>query len=160
MNPQLFGQRSVLSPLLISLSSVPSDIISRQVSTVEMVIYRNTLKSTPPTLSLEPRPSTSTENCVLYMLVTHSLSDFLGPHELQPTRLLCPWNSPGKNTRVGCHFLLQGIFLTQGSNRGLLHCTWILYHLSHQGSPTVCYLLTITISFPSQHPKSRPIISP
>ena len=82
MNPQLFGQRSVLSPLLISLSSVPSDVISRQVSTVEMVIYRNTLKSTPPTLSLEPRPSTSTENCVLYMLVTHSLSDFLGPHEL------------------------------------------------------------------------------
>ena len=38
------------------------------------------------------------------------------PHELQPTRLLCPWDDPGKNTGVGCHFLLQGIFLTQGSN--------------------------------------------
>ena len=37
------------------------------------------------------------------------------------SRLLCPWDSPGKNTRVGCHFLLQGIFLTQGSNPGLLH---------------------------------------
>ena len=37
-----------------------------------------------------------------------------------PTRLLCPWNSPGKNTGVGCHFLLQGIFLTQGSNPCLL----------------------------------------
>ena len=36
-------------------------------------------------------------------------------------RLLCPWNSPGKNTGVGCHFLLQGIFLTQGSNLSLLH---------------------------------------
>ena len=34
---------------------------------------------------------------------------------MQPARLLCPWNSPGKNTRVGGHFLLQGIFLTQGS---------------------------------------------
>ena len=37
-------------------------------------------------------------------------------HELQPTRLLCPWNFPGENPGVGCHFLLQGIFLTQGSN--------------------------------------------
>ena len=42
---------------------------------------------------------------------------------------------PGKNTGVGCHFLLQGIFLTQGLNPGLLHCRQILYHLSHQGSP-------------------------
>ena len=51
------------------------------------------------------------------------------------SRLLCPWDSPGKNTRVGCHSLLQGIFPTQGSNLGLLHCRQILYHLSHQGSP-------------------------
>ena len=50
-------------------------------------------------------------------------------------RLLCPWNSPGKNTRLGCHFLLQEIFLTQGLNLGLLHCRHILYHLIHQGSP-------------------------
>ena len=38
-----------------------------------------------------------------------------------------------KSTGVGCHFLLQGIFLTQGSNPGLLHCRQALYHLSHQG---------------------------
>ena len=38
------------------------------------------------------------------------------PHGLQFIRLLCPWNFPGKNTGVGCHCLLQGIFLTQGSN--------------------------------------------
>ena len=43
-------------------------------------------------------------------------------------------DSPGKNTGVGCHFLLQGIVLTQGSNLGLLHCRTV-YHLSHQGSP-------------------------
>ena len=42
---------------------------------------------------------------------------------------------PGKDTRVGCHFLLQGIFPTQGSNSGLLHCRQILYRLSHKGSP-------------------------
>ena len=46
----------------------------------------------------------------------------LRPHGLQPTRLLCPWDFPGKDTGVGCHFLLQGIFLTQGQNPGLLHC--------------------------------------
>ena len=44
-------------------------------------------------------------------------------------------DSPGKNTEVGCHALLQGIFPTQGSNPGLPHCRWILYCLSHQGSP-------------------------
>ena len=50
------------------------------------------------------------------------VSNSLRPHGLQPARLLCPWDSPGTNTGVGCHFLLQGIFPTQGSNRGLLHC--------------------------------------
>ena len=45
---------------------------------------------------------------------------------------LCPWNSLGKNTGVGCPSLLQGIILTQRLNPGLLHCRQILYHLSHQ----------------------------
>ena len=49
------------------------------------------------------------------------VSNSLWPHGLLPTRLLCPWNFPGKNTGMGCHFLLQGIFLTQGSNLCLLH---------------------------------------
>ena len=44
-------------------------------------------------------------------------------------------NAPGKNTGVGCHALLQMIFLIQGLNLGLPHCRWILYSLSHQGSP-------------------------
>ena len=48
---------------------------------------------------------------------------------------LYPWNFPGKNTRVGSHSLLQGIFLTHGSNSGPLHCKQIFYHLSHKGSP-------------------------
>ena len=42
---------------------------------------------------------------------------FLWPRGLQPTRLLRPWDLPGKNTGVGCHFLLQDVFLTQGLNR-------------------------------------------
>ena len=67
--------------------------------------------------------------------VSHSvMPDSLRSHGLQPIRLLCPWGFPGKkNTGVGCHFLLQGIFLTQGSNLGLLHCKrQILHQLSYQ----------------------------
>ena len=58
--------------------------------------------------------------------------------ELQPTRHLCQWNFPNKNSGVSCHFLLQEIFLTRGSKRHrlcLLHCRCIRYLLSHQGSP-------------------------
>ena len=52
----------------------------------------------------------------------------------KPTMLLHPWDSPGKNTGVGCQFLLQWIFPTQGSNPGLLHFRQRLYPLSHKGS--------------------------
>ena len=64
----------------------------------------------------------------------------LQPHGLQPTRILCPWDFPGKDSGVGCHFLLQGIFPTQGLNPGLLHCRQIPYHQNHQGSPELCLL--------------------
>ena len=49
------------------------------------------------------------------------MSDYVQPYRLQPARLLCAGNSPGKNTGGGCHFLLQGTFPTQGSNPRLLH---------------------------------------
>ena len=65
------------------------------------------------------------------------VSDSLRPHGLQPTRLLSPWNFPGKITGVGCHFLLQRIFPTQGSNPGFSHSRQALYHLSHQGEGTI-----------------------
>ena len=52
-------------------------------------------------------------------------------------------DSPGKNT--GCYALLQGIFPTQGLNPGLLHCRWILYCLSHQGSPNTTIIPTVQI---------------
>ena len=73
--------------------------------------------------------------CIEYsiVLVTRSCLT-LRSHGLSPIRLLCPWNFQAR-TRVGCLFLLQGIFPTQGSNLSLLHCRQILYHLSHQGSP-------------------------
>ena len=58
----------------------------------------------------------------------------LPPQGLQPSRLLCPWDSPSKNTGVGSHSLLQGIFPTKVSNPHLLHCRQIPYCLSHAGS--------------------------
>ena len=56
---------------------------------------------------------------------------------LQPHGLYTAWNSTGQNTGVGSLFLLQGIFLTQGSNPGLPHCRRILYQLSYEGSPRI-----------------------
>ena len=47
---------------------------------------------------------------------------------------ISPWNSPGQNTGVSSLSLLQGIFPTQESNRGLLHCRWILYQLSYEAN--------------------------
>ena len=83
------------------------------------------------------RSVTGTQMLIMTMqlLSLSVMSDSLWSHGLQPTRLLWSWDSSGKNTGVGCHFLLQGILPTQGLNSGLRHCRWILYRLSHQGSP-------------------------
>ena len=59
-------------------------------------------------------------------LVTKSRPTLFRVCGLQPSRLLCPCDFPGESGGVGCHFLLQGVFLTQGSNPCLLHCRWIL----------------------------------
>ena len=75
----------------------------------------------------------------LSLLFSHQVtSDSLRPHGPQPTSLLCPWDSPGKNTEVGCHAFLQGIFPTQRSNpRLLVFCIGkrVLYRQRHLGSP-------------------------
>ena len=74
--------------------------------------------------------------CALVAQLCATLCELM-PLGLMSLVLLCPCDSPGKNTGEGWHFLLQGKFPTQGSNPGLLHCRQILYHLSHQGSPTI-----------------------
>ena len=87
---------------------------------------------------------------MFYIIITCVLVSQLCPTLCNPmsTRFLCLWNSPGKNTGVGSHSFLQGIFPTQGSNPGLLHCRQILYHLSHQGSPDYicCFIVTYNIN--------------
>ena len=67
--------------------------------------------------------------------VTQSCPTLCDPKGYSPPGSSVHGDSPGKNTRVGCHALLQGIFPTQGSNPGLLHCRRILYGLSHQWNP-------------------------
>ena len=70
--------------------------------------------------------------------VVSVVSSSLQRYGLQPSRLLCPWESPGKNTGVGCHALLQGILLTQGPNwhlLGLLHWQVCSLSLVQPGKP-------------------------
>ena len=77
------------------------------------------------------------------VLVTQPCLTLCKPMDCSPPGS-CPWDSPDKNTGVGCHFLLQGIFLNQVLNLGLLHFRQILYHLSHQGSLVLrCCLLNV-----------------
>ena len=64
----------------------------------------------------------------------------------------CPWDSPGKNTGVGCHALLKGIFPTHGWNPGLPHCRQILYCLSHGGSPSILEWVAYPFSRGSSQP--------
>ena len=91
---------------------------------------------------------------------SHSvMSDCWQFHGLYPARSLCPWNSPGKNTGMGCHSLLQGIFLTQGLNPGLLHCRQMFF--SAEATREAHYILraamnTVTLS----EPKLKPSVPP
>ena len=84
---------------------------------------------------LTSRPLINVKTC-------HSVvSDSSRPQGLLPTRLLCPWNCSGKTIGVGCHSLLQGIFLTQRLNLSLLHSSALhadFLLLSHRGSPECC----------------------
>ena len=70
-----------------------------------------------------------------------------------------PWDSSGQNTGMGGCSLLQGIFPTQGSNPGLPHCRWILYQLSHQGSPRIPEWVDYPFSSGSSWPRNQTGVS-
>ena len=82
------------------------------------------------------------------------VSDSLRPHGLHS-----PWNSQGQNTGVGSLSLLQGIFLTQGSNAGFPRCRRILYQLSHKGSPRILEWIAYLFSSGSSRPGNRTRVS-
>ena len=68
-------------------------------------------------------------------------------------------DAPGKNTGMGCHALLQGIFQTQGSNPGLPHFRWLLYHLSCQGSPRILEWVAYPFSRGTSQPRNQTGVS-
>ena len=83
----------------------------------------------------------------------------LCPILCDPHLLYGPWDSPGQNTGVGSLSLLQGIFPTQGSNPGLPHSRWILYQLSHKGSPRILEWVAYPFSSRSSQPRNRTRVS-
>ena len=93
---------------------LPSEFISRLNGALDPGWGRRSASRTSIIFCSSSLPSTDSVSSSV-------VSDSLWPHGLQPPRLLCPWDSSGKNTGVGCRDLLQGIFLAQGSNPGLLH---------------------------------------
>ena len=74
---------------------------------------------------------------------------------LRPRGLYSPWNSPGQNTGVGSLSLLQEIFPTQGLNPGLPHYRWILYQLSHKGSPKILECVVYPFPRGSSQPRNQ-----
>ena len=104
----------------------PSEACAPQILSVQWKILCDTRETLPG--------STKTWQRQINCLVAKSRPALLQPHGLQPTRLLCPWDFPGRNTGVGCHCLLQGTFPTQGWNPGLLHWQADSLPLSRQGS--------------------------
>ena len=85
-------------------------------------------------------------------LVAQSGPTLCNPMDCSPPGFSVHEDSPGKDSEVGCHALLQGVFPTQGSNPGLLHFRQILYHLSHQGSPWILEW----VAYPFSRGISRP----
>ena len=82
------------------------------------------------------------------------MSDSLWHHGLYS-----PWNSPGQNTGVGSRCLLQGIFPTKESDPGLPHCRWVLYQLSHKGSPRILEWVADPFSSGSSQPRNQTGVS-
>ena len=84
--------------------------------------------------------------CAVWCSVIQSRPTLCNPMDCSQPGSFVHGDSPGKNTGVGYHALLQGIFPTQGLNSGLPHCEWILYHLSHQGSPRILVCVAYPVS--------------
>ena len=98
------------------------------------------IKSQHFSRSPEKQPNILIKHAWISCMCAKSLQSCLTlrPQRLQPASFLCPWDSPGKNTRMGCHALLQGIFQTQGSNPSLLkllHCRRIPHHWASREDP-------------------------
>ena len=125
------GQNTGVSSLSLLQGIFPTQGSNCGLLHCREILYQLSYQGSPKhqffTLSLLYGPAlTSIHESESHSVVTDSLRSH---------GLYNPWNSLGQNTGVGSLSLLQGIFPTQGSNTGLPHCRWILYQLSHKGSP-------------------------
>ena len=113
--------------------SLPSEPPGKPKEKLDFIKIKN-FCSSKDTFKKVKRSSREWENIFVNYISDKSLKSECESHVLL---FATPWtwDFPGKNTVLGCHFFLQGILTTQGSNLGLLHSRQILYHLSHQGSP-------------------------
>ena len=92
--------------------------------------------------------------CIYVCLVAQSCPILCDSMDYNPPSSSVHEDSPGKNIGMGCHALLQGIFPTQGSNPGLPHCRWILYRLSHHGSPRILEWVAYPFCMGSSQPRN------
>ena len=98
--------------------------------------------------------------CVCVRAFSRSVWPILcDPMDCSPADSSVQGDSPGKNTGVGYHALLQRIFPTQGSNPGLPHCRWILYQLSYKGNPRILEWVAYPLSSGSSQPRNGTRVS-
>ena len=103
---------------------------------MDTIISKEELFKLPlPTFIVLTSYITVIQLCAVLCWVAQSRPTLHDPMDCSPPGSSDNGDSPGKNTGMSCHALLQGIFPTQGPNAGLPHCRRILYHVSHQGSP-------------------------
>ena len=114
-----------------------------------MTIYRAVTRC-----KVLPEKSYLSKTALWCLKVTQLCPTLCNPMGYSPSGSSVHRDSLGKNTGVGCHALLQGIFPIQGSNPGLPHCRWILYHLSPQGSPRILEWVAYTFSRGSSQPRN------
>ena len=114
----------------VGLSTQPTIYLYKKLFLAQNTLRRQPLGPDVNSLFVRCRQY-SKDVCIICSVVSNSLR----LHGLYPARLLCSWDSPGKNPGLGNHSLLQGIFPTQGSKLGLLHCRQILCRLNHQSGP-------------------------
>ena len=92
-------------------------------------------------------------------LVTQSCPSLCNPMDCSPLASSVHGDFPGKGTRGGCYAVFQGLFPTQGLNPGLHHCRWIIYQLSHQGSPRILEWIAFPFSSRYSQPRNRTRVS-
>ena len=107
----------------------------------------------------ERTPELSFYTCLYMKAKSESESCSVVSDSLQPPKLYSLWNSPCQNTGVGILSLFRGAFPTQGSNPGLLHCSWILYKLSHNGSARILQWVAYPFSSGTSGPRNGTEIS-